>query len=81
MAKFIVDYSRFYSRFAVCILYVWNVTKTNSVNRWISQIHNVLRDLVPLVQFKNVFSRFLNCTNGTKSGNASQFVQEFALLK
>ena len=42
-------------------------------------IWDALRDLVPVVQFKkrekhsymDIFSRFLNCTNGTKLRKAS----------
>ena len=52
-------------------------------------MRDALGDLVPFVQFKNVkntqngvivtllhecFSRFLNCTNGTKSRNASHMM-------
>ena len=41
---------------------------------------DALRNLVPIVEFKKqhwVFSRFLNCTNGTKLRNASQFINPF----
>ena len=67
-------------------------------------IYDVLRNLVPFVQFKKrekhqwrsvtfiatllkvavlrgCFSRFLNCTNGTKSGNASYIFNQFRHLK
>ena len=54
---------------------------------WIcEQICGALRDLVPFAQFKKrekhpwrsvnfrCFSRFLNCTNGTKLRNASHLI-------
>ena len=42
------------------------------------QICGALRDLVPFVQFTllhGCFSRFFNCTNGTKSRNASYLAE------
>ena len=53
---------------------------------WHYQVCDSLRDLAPYAQFKNrekhprrSFLRFLNCTNGTKSRNASH-IMKFPLL-
>ena len=64
------------------IRYFLSLTLQTKFSKYLCTICGTLRDLVPFVQFKKrekhpwgVFCTFLNCTNSTKSCNASHMTQ------